>query len=57
VSTIEIPAGRGAVPERRDDLQEGSAERPQRVVQPVLADTGIAEADLGRERGRQLLLD
>ena len=56
-AAIEVPACCGVVPDRRDDLQEGTAQRPERVVQAILAHAGIAEADLGREHGRQLPLD
>jgi hypothetical protein len=36
-AAIEIPATCGVVSDRRDDLQEGTAQRPERVVQGYLS--------------------
>ena len=51
---LEVPLGRRALDDRADDLQELPADRDDHVVQPELADVGIAVADLDVEHRPQV---
>ena len=42
---------------RRDDLDEHVADRPQRVLEPVFADRGIAKADVETENEGEIARD
>ena len=59
LATLEIAAGCGVGLRvlGRDDFEEGAAQRPQRVVEAILADAGIAMADLRSEDSGELRLD